>query len=63
MAHMRLWALPITLEFMDNMDCDLLKRETVGISKFKVRRKMFVLFLIEIGALMITTRKNRFINL
>ena len=66
MAHMRLWASPITLENMDNMGCDLLEQklwETVGISKFRVRRKMFVPFLIEIGGLMITTRKSRFLNL
>ena len=58
MAHMRHWASPITLENMDDMGCDLLEqklRETVGISKFQVRRKTFVPFLIEIGGLTITS--------
>ena len=33
--------------------------ETVGISKFQVRRKTFVLFLIEIGGLMITSLREK----
>ena len=61
MAHMRYWASPITLENMDDMGCDLLERKLSDgrISKFQVRRKTFVPFLIEIGGLTITSLRDK----
>ena len=50
MAHTRLWASPVTVENMDSIGCDLLEQNcerSVGISKSQVRKKIFVLFLIE----------------